>query len=44
MFVLECPDLSVVKDHQPLTKIFSDRALDNIKKNASFLFQGMYTV
>ena len=43
MFVLGCPDLSVVEDHQPLTKIFSDRALENIK-NASFLFQGMYSV
>ena len=30
MFVLGCPDLLVTVDHQPLTKIFSDQALENI--------------
>ena len=32
MFILGCPDLLVTVDHQPLTSIFSDQALENIKK------------
>ena len=36
MFILGCPDLLVTVDHQPLTKIFSDQALENIK-NARLL-------
>ena len=31
MFILGCPDLLVTVDHKPLTKIFSDQALENIK-------------
>ena len=31
MFILGCPDLLVTVDHQPLTKIFSDQALEKIK-------------
>ena len=31
MFILECQNLLVTVDHLPLTKIFSDQALENIK-------------
>lgn len=31
MFILGCPDLVITVDHLPLVKIFSDRALENIK-------------
>ena len=39
MFVLGCPDLLVTVDHQPLTKIFSDQALENIKNPRLFNFK-----
>ena len=39
MFVLGCPDLLVTVDHQPLTRIFSDQALENIKNPHLFNFK-----
>lgn len=40
MFVLGCPNLLVTVDHLPLVKIFSDQALENIKKNPPVELQG----
>ena len=39
MFVLGYPDLLVTVDHQPLTRIFSDQALENIKNPCLFNFK-----
>ena len=39
MFILGCPDLLVTVDHQPLMRIFSDKALENIKKPCLFNFK-----
>ena len=35
-FTLGCPDLLLVTDHKPLTKIFGDRMLDEIKNTRIF--------
>lgn len=46
MFVLGCPNLLVTVDHLPLVKIFSDQALENIKKTRLLNFKErlmMYT-
>ena len=39
IFILGCPDFLVTVDHQPLTRIFSDQALENIKKAHLFNFK-----
>ena len=39
MFILGCPDLLVTVDHLPLTKIFSDQALENIKNSRLLNFK-----
>ena len=39
MFVLGCPDLLVIVDHQLLTRIFSDQALENMKNLRLFNFK-----
>ena len=36
-FTQGCQDLLVVTDHKPLTKIFGDRALDDISTQGSFV-------
>ena len=39
MFVLGCPELLVTVDHKPLVKIFSDKALEDIKNPRLFNFK-----
>ena len=40
MFILRCPELLVTVDHKPLIKIFSDKAIEDIKNLRLFSLKG----